>query len=287
MKRWTLLIVVMTFWLLMIGIVVPLTMAAFGPVVVRPVVNTMAALIFPGYKITAAAPEEIPPLGEVLQFLASFGRMYGGWFYFVWIPLILGCQLGLLVVPVRAASARVVTRWTLIWPIMATGLLMGMLLVGMGYLVLELCATMEMQSVEWIYEPLTGQVVRDLEGGPIPVTLHEWGTIGVVVGTWLTWSLVFFRASRNRDPQNVAASQTRFLIVGSLLELTLAMVVHAISRFRGICCTGFLSYLAIVLGLSILLLSYGPGMFLLLIERLKRRTTETSAVPTNANTSAR
>lgn len=72
MKRWTVLIVVMTFWLLMIGIAVPLTMAAFGPVVVRPVVNTVAALIFPGYKMTAAAPEEIPPLGEVLQFPGEF-----------------------------------------------------------------------------------------------------------------------------------------------------------------------------------------------------------------------
>jgi hypothetical protein len=68
----------------------------------------------------------------------------------------------------------------------------------------------------------------------------------------------------------VISRQCRHLLKGSVLELLIAVPTHVVARSRDYCCAGYSTFIGITLGLAVLLLSYGPGVFFLFVERWHR-----------------
>lgn len=178
--------------------------------------------------------------------LADLPRLYASWPFWLWLVLMLLCQAALLSVPVRVASRRPVTRRSLLLPVLVAGLMMGSLAAGAVYSLAE-------------------AVFRD--------KIPEWpGWAGVAVGVliWCGWSLVFYRMSRSLEPSDVISKQCRLLLKGSILELLIAVPTHIVARSRDYCCAGFMTFLGITLGLSVMVFSFGPAVFFLYVDRWRR-----------------
>jgi hypothetical protein len=170
--------------------------------------------------------------------------------YWIWLAVMLLGQAGLLTVPVKVASRRPVSRRSILFPIVACGLMMGGLAWGAALSIDEL---------------LEGEAA--LEGGP---ELIFWGTCAIGLVTWIAWSVVFFRLSRDTKPSDIVTSQCRILLSGSILELLVAVPTHVVARYKDYCCAGFMSFVGITMGLSVMLFSFGPGVFFLFVRRWRR-----------------
>ncbi len=92
----------------------------------------------------------------------------------------------------------------------------------------------------------------------------------VVIAVWAVWTLVFYRTSRDAAAMDVVSRQCRYLLKGSILELLVAIPTHIVARARDYCCAGFWTFLGIALGVSVMLFSFGPGVFFLFVARWKR-----------------
>jgi hypothetical protein len=55
-----------------------------------------------------------------------------------------------------------------------------------------------------------------------------------------------------------------------MLELLVAAPTPIVVRRRDCCCAGFLRFCGIVFGVAVMLLSFGPGVFFLFVDRWKR-----------------
>jgi hypothetical protein len=155
-------------------------------------------------------------------------------------------QFVLLSVPVRVASLRPVTQGPIWRTILAGGLMAGGLAGG---------------AFLSIYEFL----VR----GNLSNTFL-WTAIGLAILTWGVWALVFFRMSRGVEPADLVSRQCRFLLKGSILELLIAVPTHIVARYRDYCCAGFMTFIGLTMGVSVMLFAYGPAVFFLFAERWKR-----------------
>jgi hypothetical protein len=63
---------------------------------------------------------------------------------------------------------------------------------------------------------------------------------------------------------------------GSILELLVAVPSHIVVRHRNDCCAPIGTFWGIVTGISIMLLSFGPGVFFLFVERCQRLHPQTA-----------
>ena len=88
--------------------------------------------------------------------------------------------------------------------------------------------------------------------------------------TWCVWSVVFYRVSRPEQASDVISRQCRLLLKGSILELLIAVPTHVVARYRDYCCAGFMTFVGLTMGASVLLFSYGPAVFFLFVERWNR-----------------
>jgi len=169
------------------------------------------------------------------------------WPYWVFVAVLVFSQVALLTVPVGLASRRPIKRRSLLLPILVSGLMMGSMVIGAVFSLHEFIA-------------------RDI--GP-----SSWMALGALaLGglTWVMWTVVFYRLSRNENPADVISRQCRFLLKGSILELLIAVPTHIVARSRDYCCAGFMTFIGIALGISVMLLSYGPGVFFLFLDRWNR-----------------
>ena len=184
-------------------------------------------------------------------------KVFVAWPYWLWLVLMFVSQLALLAVPVRVASLRPVTRGPIWRTILAGGLMSGGLAGG---------------AFLSIYEFL----VRDNWSNKF-----IWTAVGLAILTWAVWALVFFRMSRGAEPADLVSRQCRCLLKGSILELLIAVPTHIVARYRDYCCAGFMTFIGLTMGVSVMLFAYGPAVFFLFAERWKRlhpgRTNPTSA----------
>jgi len=175
------------------------------------------------------------------------GQAFIAWPYWFWLLVMMAGQFALLSVPARVASRRPITRGSL-WPtLLAGGLMMGGLVAGVAGCVYEF-------------------LFRDQGKG-------NWiGWVAVALGglTWSIWLVVFFRMSKRRDAPDLVTRQCRALIKGSILELLIAVPTHIVARSRDYCCAGFMTFIGLTMGVSVMLFSFGPAVFFLYVERWKR-----------------
>jgi hypothetical protein len=180
---------------------------------------------------------------------ADFSDVFGEKLYWAFLGVMVTGQALLLVVPVQVASRRPVSQRSVIWPILASGLLAGCLVLA---------------TIAAIVEFVQGTHAFDS-------ALAGWTAIGVGVLTWLVWSVVFSRASRGADPQDVVARHCRLLVRGSILEFLVAVPTHVVARHRNYCCAGVYTFTGIAVGTAVMLLAYGPAVFVLFADRWRKR----------------
>ena len=179
---------------------------------------------------------------------------YGVWQYWLWISVMMLGQAALLAVPVSLANRRPVARRSLLLPVSAAGLMMGCMAAGAAY-----------ASYEFNFQD------RSFDGPKVwGMEWPWWSGVAVAMLVWTGWSVMFYRLSRNHLPQDVVSRQCKLLLKGSILELLVAVPTHLVARHRDYCCAGFMTFLGIVFGISVMLFSFGPAVFFLFVERWKR-----------------
>jgi len=168
------------------------------------------------------------------------------WKYWLGMGVLLAAQAIMLLAPVELALERPPTRRSVLWPILASGLMIGVLGAGVA---LSLNEFFRKENAD------SGSVA--LPGAAL-------------LGLWGVWTLVFYRTSRDTPPMDVITRQCRYLLKGGILELLVAVPTHIVARARDYCCAGFYTFLGIAFGVSVMLFSVGPGVFFLFAARWKR-----------------
>ena len=173
-------------------------------------------------------------------------KLFETWEYWLWLAVMVVSQFALLIVPVRFASRRPVTKGAL-WPTLVAGALMiGGLAFGAA------CAL--------------GEFAFHDHGG----SWVGWGVIALGVLFWCIWLLIFFRMSKRGEATDFVTRQCRVLLKGSILELLIAVPTHLVARERNYCCAGFMTFIGLTMGISVMLFSFGPAVFFLYADRWKR-----------------
>ena len=158
------------------------------------------------------------------------------------VAVLLLCEVGLLVVPVRIGRRRPVSRRTIWIPIVASGFLAGGLVLGAGF-----------AWAEWA------------RAGDDAL----WLVALAAVALWGLWALVFGFITI-ADHLAVALSLHRWLLAGSVVELLVAVPTHVVVRRRSECCAGIMTGTGICIGVAVMLLSFGPGVAFLFHKRWSR-----------------
>jgi len=169
------------------------------------------------------------------------------WSWLAWPGVMALAQAALLVVPVQVASRRPVARRSLLWPVVTAGLMMTGLAAG-AFLCLFEFARQDRGAPEWFWR----------------------ATLASAVVFWLVWAVVFYRFSRAAAPVDVVSRQCQLMFRGSILELLIAVPTHIVARNRDYCCAGFMTFVGLALGISVMLFSFGPAVFFLYAERWRR-----------------
>lgn len=217
-------------------------MKRWGLLVTALYFATLALLTFP---VAYAAMLPHPSVRTALQTYAAIP-------YWIWIAVLVIGQLLLLLVPIRLAERRPVGRRPLLAPVVVTGFFLGCL---------TFFFALSIQLALW-----GDRLFPKSTSGNI---LLLWTCASIVAG-WLLWGVLFFLRSRADAPEALVKRATSWLLRGSVLELLVAVSSHVIVRRRGDCCAPFGTFLGIAAGLSVMLLSFGPGVLFLFQERRRR-----------------
>jgi hypothetical protein len=173
------------------------------------------------------------------------GLLFRAQWWLLLVVMALG-QGALLAVPVRVASRRPVTRNPLAITIASGALMMSALVVG------AFCSIYEFGFHE--------------AGGHWTI----WTAFGLGLGAWCGWGWIFFRMSRMAETGDFVSRMCRWLFKGSILELLIAVPTHIVARYRDYCCAGVMTFVGLTMGLSVMLFSFGPGVFFLFAARWRR-----------------
>jgi hypothetical protein len=211
MKRWAALVVVL-YLLILIALTSPLVLVGF-----YPSTNARASI-----------------------------SVFFEWIYWAGLAVMVLAQGVMLFVPVELSLKRPTSRRSVLWPILASGLMTGLLASGAALAIDEF--------------------IRKEKAGTNDAAL-PWLALLVC---WALWSFAFYRAGRDAVPMDVITRQCRYLLKGSILELLVAVPTHLVARARDYCCAGFWTFLGIAFGVSVMLFSFGPGVFFLFAARWKR-----------------
>ena len=215
MKRWALLVAAL-YLLVLAALTVPVLLLAFGS---------------GGHPIDQS---------EAIGILGEPG-------YWIWVVVMVVCQLALLSVPVRVVSRRPVTRAAL-WPtVLVAGLMMAILVMAAFF-----------AFDEFAYE-----------GGEQGNWLG-WAGLAAGAATWAVWAFVFARAAKTVPPRDLVSRQCRLLFAGSILELLIAVPTHIVARYRDYCCAGFMTFIGLTMGIAVMLFAFGPALYFLFAERWRR-----------------
>ncbi len=168
--------------------------------------------------------------------------------YWIFIVVMIFCQVALLAVPVRVASRRPVTRAAL-WPtVLVAGLMMGILVMAAFF-----------AFDEFAYE-----------GDGIDGNWLGWSGMAAGAATWLIWAVIFGRAAKTVPPRDLVTRQCRLLFAGSILELLIAVPTHIVARYRDYCCAGVMTFIGLTMGISVMFFAFGPALYFLFAERWRR-----------------
>ncbi|MEM7012111.1 MAG: hypothetical protein AAF585_11565 [Verrucomicrobiota bacterium] len=189
-----------------------------------------------------------------------------GWYLGFAIVLTL-CQIALLIRvkphPDRPRSRRRV------WPAIIAG---GFCFATIGFsLIFAVSFTIygddEYQPFFFFVEEMDRLLPGQFEGLAVAGSL-----IGFFLMQWVVWALVLRRlANKSAASDRPLDHFVRWLIVGSVAELLIAIPCHIIVRKREDCCAPIFTFWGIATGWAILLMCLGPAILFLIQYRLSKK----------------
>lgn len=198
----------------------------------------------------------ITPLWPLATWDSRGFAVYRSWEYWVVFALLVLAQALLLLVPIDLSERRLRPRRHLLVPVVTSAFLFAAMVFGI--FVSAQCA---------------------LYGDKFESPWNAWGSdhklaviLALIAALWLLWGLLFWRFGRTREPASLTRKLTSWLLAGSILELLVAIPAHLVSRHRHDCCAPAVTFLGIATGLSVMLLSFGPGILFLYAERIRKKT---------------
>jgi hypothetical protein len=229
------------------------------------------ALLSLEYSKTQKAWSSSATIPEILELLKHWG-------FWLWLAIMIAAQSLLLLVPVDLARQRLPARRKLFWPVVTASLLLGNLAFTGFFCVLAIFvgdnATIVVEApTEFVLQVLEGipgvsRTALGMSPGSDLPTLFA--ALGMMLLFWLSWALIFFHYAQSDQPDSLVRRATKWLLRASILELLVAVPSHIVVRQRGDCCAPFATFWGIVSGISIMLLSFGPGVFFLFAKRMRR-----------------
>jgi hypothetical protein len=208
--------------------------------------------------------------------------VYREWGFWLWIGILITCQLCLLVIPVKAAERRPIARRHIRVALgVISFLLANILFAGIVALALEWFA--KASSKNLLLVKLTSFLHLPMPG---LLQLGIYGTVAAFLTTWSLWFLFFYRFSVSHDSTSLLNRGVRWLLRGSILELLVAVPSHIAVRGRNDCCAPGGTFWGLATGISVMLISFGPGVFFLFAQRVARLRPKNSAKDRAAKTTA-
>lgn len=168
------------------------------------------------------------------------------WEFWSWLAILVLAQFALLSVPVDLTAKRPVSKRSLKVPVLVAALLMGLLIFGAA-----------LSLGEAFFHSSMSEDIRRV--------FFSAAGLG-----WLLWASIFSRWSLAGEPRNFMEKLCRSLFRGSVLELLIVVPAHIVARSRNYCCAGYMTFLGIVCGLAVMLLSFGPGVFFLYARQMEK-----------------
>ena len=215
---------------------------------------------------------------EMTMSLDGILAIYQHWFYFIWLGVLGLGQSLLLLVPVRITERKLIPRRRLLVPIITAAFLFANIVFATSFALA--CAIFREHAFD-IFEVFGTEGLRAMLA-----------IIVIALALWSVWALLFYRFTRSDAPDTLVKRLTGWLLRGSILELLVAVPSHIIVRHRNDCCAPAGTFWGIVTGLSIMILSFGPGVFFLFAARMERlrlgrRSESVSGVQAAADTHER
>ena len=210
----------------------------------------------------------------------EIGECYAHWGLWLWLAVMLAGQALLLLVPLDVARARPVRRRRLWVPVVTGGFFIGnLVLAGLLSLLGAVFKDAGLLLIGWP-AAVSKELAENLPpikaafaslGLPIAESFFAILTIIALVAIfWAVWGMIFYRYAKTDAPDTLSQRATRWLLRGSALELLVAVPSHIIVRQRDVCCAPIATFWGITIGLSVMLMSFGPGVFFLFAARMKR-----------------
>ncbi|MEI8242434.1 MAG: hypothetical protein WCI17_04135, partial [bacterium] len=180
--------------------------------------------------------------------MAECIKVYSTWIYWILLAVLVLCQAGLLLIPLRVAGGRPASRRHVFLPVIVSGLLVALLALGVISSLNEFVQAKTVWEQRW----------------------ERWGALAAGLAVWAAWSVVFCLLARRDEPKGVLLRLCRRLLQGSVITLLVAVPTHIVARWRGYCCAGFSTFLGITFGMAVMLASFGPGVYFLYAERWRK-----------------
>jgi len=215
--------------------------------------------------------------------------LFQTWGFWLWLGVLAMAQALLLLVPVDMAERRLTRRRRLFVPVITASFLLGNLFLAGVFSILSAVMGDKASVIVEVPAEFTGKMIQHIPGlsaalanvglGPGTDWLIVPQLIGMLVVFWMVWGLIFHHFAKADEPETLVQRATRWLLRGSILELLIAVPSHIIVRHREDCCAPAVSFWGIVTGLSVMLLSFGPGVFFLFAARMRGRQPRTPEAP--------
>ncbi len=181
---------------------------------------------------------------EIYTLLYTDLAAWPAWLFFGAMIL---AQASLLIIPVRATRARPKPRRGIWLTAIAAAFLYSVLLLGV---------LISIVSAVW------GDDWPDASG---------WLLTLILPANWLFWSVLFGLFARSVEPTAFVHRLMKWLMRASILELLIAVPSHIIVRHKDVCCAHVATAAGIAAGLAIMLFAFGPGIYFLYVERIRRK----------------
>ena len=183
------------------------------------------------------------------EFINGYAQLLQHWPWWVYCGFLMLCELSLLTVQVGKSAERPKPQRGIRVTALAAAALFAMLVLG----------------IVW-------SIAVAIFGDDAIEQFAFYAALIFVVVNWLVWAWVFRRFAKKTDPDNYPRRLIKWLLRGSILELLVAVPSHIIVRQRDVCCAHMITATGIATGLAIMLLSFGPGIYFLYAERIKRKS---------------
>lgn len=204
------------------------------------------------------------------------GNIFGSGWFTGWAIVLVICQATLLI-KVKAPPERPKARRRL-WPAIVAG---GFCFAALGIATVLSLAFGLYGDEEQPFFRVVESVDQIAPDGDWSMLVGFGSIAAFFLAQWVVWSLMLRRATgKPNGLESFVPRLTRWLVIGSVAELLVAVPCHIVTRRRDDCCAPLVTFWGMATGWAILLMCLGPALLILIQYRLdKKRPKGVEAAP--------